>query len=73
MNNLPYEVLLDNVIVPNLNMLFLHNYDIEGFLNLKLVNKAFYKTLNEEKIYREIFKKKKYMFMADSFDEISRT
>lgn len=69
MNNLPYEVLLDNVIVPNLDMLFLHSYDIEGFLNLKLVNKDFYKALNEEKIYREIFKRKKYMFMADSFDD----
>ena len=49
LDRLPYDVILDNVIVKNIYKLFVHNYDINGFLNLKLVNKTFYKIINEEK------------------------
>ena len=69
LDRLPYDVILDNVIVKNIYKLFIHNYDIDGFLNLKLVNKTFYKIINEEKIYREIFRQRKYLFFVESFNE----
>lgn len=72
LDRLPYDVILDNVIVNNVYKLFIHNYDIDGFLNLKLVNKTFYKVINEEKIYREIFKIRKHLFFVDSFTEYKR-
>ena len=72
LDRLPYDIILDNVIVKNIYKLFVHNYDINGFLNLKLVNKTFYKIINEEKIYREIFKLRKYLFFVDSFNEYKR-
>jgi hypothetical protein len=72
MDNLPYEVLLNNVFVKNIYSLFVHNYDLDGFLNLKLVNKKFYKLLNEDKIYKEIFNIKKYIFFVDTFEEYKR-
>ena len=64
--------MLNNVFVKNIYSLFVHNYDLDGFLNLKLVNKKFYKVLNEEKIYKEIFNIKKYIFFVDTFEEYKR-
>jgi len=69
MDLVPYSVILNNIIVNNVYSLFIHNYDIEGFLSLKLVSKKFHKIMNEEKIYREIFRLKKYLFFVDSFAE----
>lgn len=72
MDLIPYEVILNNVIVNNVYSLFIHSYDIEGFLSLKLVSKKFHKIMNEEKIYREIFRQKKYLFFVDSFAEFKQ-
>ena len=69
MDRLPYEILLNNVIINNVYSLFIHNYDIVGFLKLKLVNKAFCNALREEKLYRKIFELKKYLFFVESFTE----
>jgi len=55
--------------VKNLDILFLHNYDIKGFLSLKLVCKTFNNILNEEKIYKEIFNIKKFLFFVNSYEE----
>jgi hypothetical protein len=69
MDLIPYDVILNNVIVNNVYSLFIHSYDIEGFLSLKLVSKTFHKIMNEDKIYREIFRQRKHLFFVDSFAE----
>jgi hypothetical protein len=69
LDRLPYDVILNNVIVNNIYSLFVHNYDINGLLNLKLVNRTFYRIINEEKIYKEIFNLRKHLFFVNSFSE----
>ncbi len=69
MDKVPYDVILDNIIVKNLDILFTHDYDIDGFLSLKLISKQFYRIINEEKVYKEIFRLKKSVFFYDSYSE----
>ena len=70
LDRLLYDVILDNVIVKNIYKLFVHNYDINGFLNLKLVNKHSKKLLMKKKFKKYL--NKKIPFFVDSFNEYKR-